>query len=395
MQVARLKILIATRSKLAANHLNKSLANHRDFVVETRIMGNGHCDPLQDVSEIPDLLLLHDGPDQSELRYLLENGQRNQIPLIVCGPGDNPESMRLAMQAGARDYLPAAAPDSDLIASLLRVKEETLENRGSKAGKLIVMLNGKGGSGASFLATNLAHSFVVDGKKQATLVDLDIQFGGLCRYLDITPKVGILEALDVSTQLDDMSAEAYTCEHSSGLRLLAAPSKRLVLPSEISVAAIDALLDVFLACNDYVVADSPNRLDALTEYFLERADRIILVVQQSLPHVQDAARMLQMLTDEVGIGSSRVDVVVNRFSKNSQIELDDIQKALRQEKLITVPNQYKVAAESIDSGIPVADISRNAPLTRGIRNLRASIDNTETKPAENFLARALPNILRS
>jgi pilus assembly protein CpaE len=303
--------------------------------------------------------------------------------------------MRLAMQAGARDYLPAAAPDSDLIASLLRVKEETLENRGSKAGKLIVMLNGKGGSGASFLATNLAHSFVVDGKKQATLVDLDIQFGGLCRYLDITPKVGILEALDVSTQLDDMSAEAYTCEHSSGLRLLAAPSKRLVLPSEISVAAIDALLDVFLACNDYVVADSPNRLDALTEYFLERADRIILVVQQSLPHVQDAARMLQMLTDEVGIGSSRVDVVVNRFSKNSQIELDDIQKALRQEKLITVPNQYKVAAESIDSGIPVADISRNAPLTRGIRNLRASIDNTETKPAENFLARALPNILRS
>jgi pilus assembly protein CpaE len=377
MQVARLKILIATRSKLAANHLNKSLANHRDFVVETRIMGNGHCDPLQDVSEIPDLLLLHDGPDQSELRYLLENGQRNQIPLIVCGPGDNPESMRLAMQAGARDYLPAAAPDSE------------------KAGKLIVMLNGKGGSGASFLATNLAHSFVVDGKKQATLVDLDIQFGGLCRYLDITPKVGILEALDVSTQLDDMSAEAYTCEHSSGLRLLAAPSKRLVLPSEISVAAIDALLDVFLACNDYVVADSPNRLDALTEYFLERADRIILVVQQSLPHVQDAARMLQMLTDEVGIGSSRVDVVVNRFSKNSQIELDDIQKALRQEKLITVPNQYKVAAESIDSGIPVADISRNAPLTRGIRNLRASIDNTETKPAENFLARALPNILRS
>jgi len=393
--MAKLKVLIASRSKVSVNRLSECLSTQPEFVVTTKLLGNGHADPLHGVSETPDLLLLHHGPYHSELEFLAEPDQRNHLPLIVCGPGDNPESMRLAMQAGARDYLPETAPNSDLVTSLLRIREEYSRTGTSAVGKLIVVINGKGGSGSSFLATNLAHGFVADDDKQVTLFDLDIQFGGLCRYLDITPKIGILEALEVAKQMDDVSAEAYTCEHSSGLRLLAAPSKRLVLPNEIPIEDLDALLKVFLSHNDYVVADSPNRLDAVTEFFLERADKIVLVVQQSLPNIHDAARMLQLLTSEIAIPESRIGVVVNRFSKNALIELSDIRKALRQDTLITIPNQYKIAAESINSGIPVADISKNAPVTRGIRKLQAAFHNQENKPADNFLARALPSILRS
>ncbi len=393
--MAKLKVLIASRSKVSVKLLSESLSTQPEFAVTTKLLGNGHADPLHGVSETPDLLLLHHGSNHGELEFLAEPGQRNHLPLIVCGPGDNPESMRLAMQAGARDYLPETAPKSDLVTSLLRIREEQSQSGTSAAGKLIVVINGKGGSGSSFLATNLAHGFVADDGKQVTLFDLDIQFGGLCRYLDITPKIGILEALEVAKQMDDVSAEAYTCAHSSGLRLLAAPAKRLVLPNEIPIENLDALLKVFLSHNDYVVADSPNRLDAVTEFFLERADKIVLVVQQSLPNIQDAARMLQLLTSEIAIPESRIGVVVNRFSKNALIELSDIRKALRQDTLITIPNQYKIAAESINSGIPVADISKNAPVTRGIRKLQAAFHNQENKPADNFLARALPSILRS
>ena len=395
--MARLKILIVSRSKLSADHLNRILSKHPEFVVSTRVMGNGHTDPLHGVSETPDLLLLHNDPaqKQSELQYLVEHGQSNQVPLVVCGPGDDPESMRLAMQAGARDYLADTAPESDLVASLLKLQEETSRRGTSALGKLIVVLNGKGGSGGSFLATNLAHSLVVDAGKRVTLVDLDLQFGGLCRYLDITPETGILQALEVATQLDDISAEAYTCKHSSGLRVLAAPSKRLALPSETRIEELDALLDVFLSNNDYLVADSPNRLDAVTEFFLERADKIVLVVQQFLPNIQDAARLIQLLTSEIAVPRDRIRVVVNRFSKNAPIEPGDIKKALRQTDLITIPNQYNLATESINSGIPVSEISKNAALTKGIRHLGAALDNRDSQPQQNFLTRALPNILRS
>ena len=391
----KLKILIAGRSKLTVNRLSQSLGNCSEFVLTTRILGNGHADPLHGVSEPPDLLLLHHAAGQSELEFLAGSGQANQLPLIVCGPGDDPESMRLAMQAGARDYLSETAPLSDLVASLLRLRDETVRSGSSSLGRLTVVLNGKGGSGASFLATNLAHGLVVNDGAQVTLVDLDIQFGGLCRYLDIRPKVGILQALEVAKQMDDISAAAYTCEHSSGLRLLAAPSTRFVPSSEIQIDELDALLKVFLSINDFVIADSPNRLDTLNEFFLERADKIVLVVQQSLPHVQDAARTIQLLTGEFAIPEDRISVVVNRFSKNALIDLSDIRKALRKDKLITVPNQYKLAAESINSGIPVAELSKNAPLAKGIRNLQTALDNTESEPTGSFLARALPSILRS
>ncbi len=105
--------------------------------------------------------------------------------------------------------------------------------------------------------------------------------------------------------------------------------------------------------------------------------------------------MLQLLTNEIAVPESRIGVAVNRFSKNALIELSDIRKALHQDKLIMIPNQYKIATESINSGIPVAEISKNAPLTRGIRKLQAAFESQERKPADNFLARALPSILRS
>ena len=113
-----------------------------------------------------------------------------------------------------------------------------------------------------------------------------------------------------------------------------------------------------------------------------------------MPHIHDAARLLQLLTSEIAIPQKRIGVVVNRYSKNAPIELGDIKKTLRKDSLITIPNQYKLASESIDSGIPVAEISKTAALTKGIRNLQAAIAEPASKPSENFLKRALPAFLR-
>lgn len=387
-------VIVTSRSELIAKRLMSYLANRDEFQVNMRIINNGHVDPLYGIIKLPDVLLLHYGSGQGELQYLAEQGMRENLPLLVCGPENDPEAMRLAMRAGARDYLPEDVSETDLIASLSRIREEILRSSGADSGKLVVVLNSKGGSGASFLATNLAHSLVVDGLNRVTLADLDFQFGGLHRYLDLTPGVGILQALDAAHDMDEVSAQAYTCEHASGLRLLAVPTQQLATSSEIPIEKLEALLDVFLSYNDYVVADSPNHLDGLTEFFLERADRIILVVQQSLPHMHDAARMLQLLTSEMAIPEKRIGVVVNRYSKNAPIELADVKKALRQGKIVTVPNQYKLASESINSGIPVAEIAKSAALTKGIRNLQTILADTSSKSSQNFLQRALPTLFK-
>jgi pilus assembly protein CpaE len=375
------------------DNLAACLDKHAEYQVKVRVIANGHEDPLYGVTELPDLLLLHYGAGNSELAYLAANGAREKLALIVVGPVNDPDAMRLAMRAGARDYLPDDTSESDLRASVARVHEEMLRARTSSTAKLVVVVNGKGGSGASFLATNLAHRLVVDGGSRVTLVDLDLQFGGLYRYLDLKPKVGILQALESAHELDEVSALAFTCEHSSGLRLLAAPSKSLTMADSISIDKLESVMDAYLSLNDYIVADSPARLDAVTELFFSRADNIILVTQQSLPHIQDSARQIQILTREIGIPKKRISVVVNRWSKNSEIQADDIRKALRVDELFRVPNNYRIANESINAGIPVAEISQTAPLTKGIRKLKAIVADPASTPDQSFLKRVMPNFL--
>jgi pilus assembly protein CpaE len=388
-----LNVIVASRSPVAVESLSACLSKHSDYRVKARVMSNGHDDPLYGVRELPDLLLMHYGPGTQELDYLAENGTREQLPLIVCGPANDPGAMRLAMRAGARDYLPDDTSESDLIASVARIHEEMSRTRSDGTAKLVVVVNGKGGSGASFLATNFAHSLVTGGDARVTLVDLDLQFGGLYRYLDMNPTVGILQAMESSHDLDEVSAKAYTCEHSSGLHLLAAPSKFLTLPNSVSIEKLESVMDAYLALNDIVVADAPSRLDMVTELWFSRADTIFLVTQQSLPHIQDAARQLMILTNEIGVPKKRIKVIVNRWTKNSEIQADDIRKALRVDELFTVPNSYKIANESINAGIPVADISRSAPLSKGIRKLKDIISDSDSKQDPGFLKRVMPNFL--
>ena len=389
----KLKIVVASRSRIAVDSFAACLTKHPEYDVIVRVISNGHEDPLYGLNDMPDLLLLHYGPNSSELAYLAENGVRGQLPLIVCGPVNDPRAMRQAMRAGARDYLPDDTSESDLIASVSRVHEELMRSRRSGKAQLVVMVNGKGGSGASFLATNLAHTLVIDRRARVTLVDLDLQFGGLYRYLDIKPKIGILQAMESAHELDEVSAQAFTCEHSSGLRMLAAPSKFLTLGDSVAIDRLESVMEAYLSLNDFVIADAPSRLDAVTELWLSRADKILLVTQQSLPHIQDSARELQLLTNEIGISKKRINIVVNRWSKNSDIEADDIKKALRVDTLYTVPNNYKIANESINTGIPVADIAKSSTLTRGIRSLQSIITDVQREPNPGFLKRVMPNFL--
>ena len=386
-------VIVASRSRDIADRLAAPLARQAEYDVRVRAIANGHEDPLYGVRELPDLLLLHYGAGSGELAFLAANGVPEKLPLIVCGPVADPEAMRLAMRAGARDYLPENTSESDLIASVARVHGELLRARTSRNAKLVVVVNGKGGSGASFLATNLAHSLVVDRGLRVTLIDLDLQFGGLCRYLDIQPKVGILEAMDAADELDEVSALAFTCEHASGLRLLAAPPKYLAITNGQSIDQLESVIDTYLSVNDFIVADAPARLDLVTELIFTRANNILLVTQQSLPHIQDSARQIQLLTSEIGIVKKRISVVVNRWSKNSEIQADDIKKALRVNELFTVPNDYKTANECINAGIPVAEISKKAALTKGIRNLQTIVVDPVDTPKPSFLKRFIPNFL--
>lgn len=386
--------MVASRSKSVTDVVHSRLAGHGRYAVTANVMNNGHADPLHDVAKRPEILLLHHTPGTGELEFLAEQLGNRRVPLIVFGPAGDPNAMRLAMRAGAADYLLEPLSEADLLATLDRVSAD-VEKTGDTIGKLITVVNSKGGSGASFIATNLACSIARNPDTRLTLMDLDLQFGGLARYLDLNPERGLLEALGEIEDMDATSLEAYVKRHKSGVKLLAAPSDHLALSKDIPSERIDALMQLFLANNDYVVTDVPRRIDDFTATVMERSDQIVLVVQQSLAHVNDAARMIQLMTDELSIGRDRVLPIVNRFEKNEIIELDDIRKALKIDGIVAVPNHYKVVVESINSGVPLFETAKNSIVGKAIKEVEQKVCGTtdDAVHGKSFLRRALPGLL--
>lgn len=392
--MSRKRILLVTRSSAFASEVMAQLNDQPQYKITPKIVSNGHADPLQNVTVLPDILVLHCTTSHGELQHLADTRSPNSPPLIVVGPQDDPNVMRLAMQAGAGDYLTSPLKESDLKSALERVLSQ-LQARSDTAGELITVVNSRGGSGASFMAANLAAGFQHAENVKSVLMDFDLQFGGLSRYFDVNPKHGVIEALDAVDDMDEISAETYITRHESGLRLLAACTDSLHLSHHISVDRVDALLHLFLQNNDFVVVDLPRRIDLIGATVLESSSQILLVVQQSLSHVHDALRMIRLIVHELSVPRERLTIVLNRYDKKLLIDANDVRKALKIEQMVKIPNHFNVVSESIDAGKPLMHGAKNAPVTKAITELQCRLQGIEySKGSHGIFGRALPSLLR-
>ena len=388
----KLKILIAGRDRFQVASAKHLLDERAQYSVEARVLTNGSVDPMQDRAGKIDLLLLGDESSQSELEFLQSMPANARPELLVFGAGDDPVSIRMAIRAGARDYLTMPLDARELHAAIESIASDLQADSPRQESTVQVFLNGKGGSGASFLASNIAHGIAVDGHS-VTLVDLDLQFAGLGRYLDLTPTRDIFDAIKALDGMDRLAADAFTTKHDSGLRLLCAGTERLYLNQDIKPERLVRLLETYRQFNDYVVVDMPRQIDALNVAVLETADQVTVVTQQSFPHLHDTVRLMNILRNELHIDNSRIKVVVNRYSKNLPILMKDIETALHTDSVVRIPNQFRLTSESVNSGIPLSEVDRKASLTRELKDLFMS-DGTATDAGQSRLGRALPGFFR-
>ena len=96
----------------------------------------------------------------------------------------------------------------------------------------------------------------------------------------------------------------------------------------------------------------------------------MIVVQQSVVQLRQAARLMRVLFSGYGIPDDRITVVVNRHSKRSTVTLEDIQRTLARESLAIVPNHYKSVLSSIDGGVPMLEFDPSSPVARAIVDLQ-------------------------
>lgn len=390
-----IKVLVTSRSQAALRTLQQTLAGQSELACTFHLVSNGHTDPLHGVDFTPDVLLLRfDAEHLAELVTLAESDSTGRPPLVVIGPAGSAEATRLAIRSGARDFLFEPVRPEELIAALVRVgREQRPASERAQGGVIDAVVGASGGVGASFIACNLAHLLATTARRSTLLLDLDINYAPLAHFLDLKPQRGLIEALDVLDTLDEHALKGYVNRHRSGLDVLCAVPDAVVLSRDLQAERLAGLLHVLATQYQHVMVDVPHQIDMLNAAVFGMARNVLVVLEQSVLHVKNAAKLLRILTKELGVRPERIRLIVNRFSRRSSVTLEDIQKALDFGKPVAVPNHYQLSLDSIDTGMPLADLDKDAAVLRALFDVQADLIGT-TRTARGGLFSRLPLFAR-
>ena len=381
-----ISILVASRCKQAINYLSELVEQHEHISVTTRLITNGHSDPLYGLEVLPDILIFRIGDNGiQELEELAARPMDQRRPMIVISESNDCDVMRMAMQAGACDFFSEPLTDSDFKCSVERLITDCSTIVSSDG--LTIVMNAKGGSGASLIASTVAHIMSAATGMRVALVDFDLQFGALSHYLDITPEHGLQEILTVVDELDETALDGYMEKHSSGLRVLGSNSESIMLADEVPGEQLMMLLDLLESGYEKVIVDLPRQINLMSSTVIERASKLVLVVQQNIANLRDACRLLSILRNEFGMPDDKILVVVNRYEPKSQITLKDIENALQIKPDMTIPNDFKHVTESLDSGVPLYEFARKTAITKSCMGLETKLGGHSMDRKPGLLSR--------
>jgi pilus assembly protein CpaE len=335
----------------------------------------------------PDLMLV-DGmccdPDELiQVEYVTTHHPK--IAVILLCATQSPEFLINSMRAGVREVLPSPVSAEVLQAAVSRIVTKLLGAKNKGTGKILAFMPCKGGSGSTFLATNLG--FQLAETRSVLLIDLNLQFGDALSYVhDGQPASTLADVAHDITRLDASFLAASSVKIAAHYSILAAPED-LTRAMEIKPEHIDAILSVALNHYDFVLLDMSRTLDTMAIKALDRAHRIFPVMQAGLPGIRNASKLLAVF-NSLGYPADKIEVIVNRFEKGGAISLADIQRALGTPNMRTVPNSFKEVNASINQGEALAKVTRANAVAKNLADFALSL-NPKQEESRTLLDRLL------
>ncbi len=361
------------------------------------------------------LVVMDLGPDpETGLARVERMLSRQAVTGVILAGAPDTDALMRAMRAGVRDFLPLPLKTADVEDALQRFlehgsgREEAVTAapaRPDDTGRLVYVLGGKGGVGATTVAVNTAVQFALDitedmaaaggqgnaAPGNAALVDLRSPLGEVPLFLDLEHDYTWAEAVRDPSRLDATFVDSLMARHESGLRVLAAPNQFLESAS-LTVEAAEPLFGLLRRRHAVTVVDGSDALDEATMRVMGMADDILLVVVLSLPCLANAKKLLDTFDALDAFDESAVRLVVNRHLSKAEISVADAEELLGRKVHATLPNDYETTLAAINQGAPLAWTAPRAPVTSALAALARSLDGGRRKAraGQGLLARLLP-----
>jgi len=360
--------------------LSTGLDNFKDIrraiTAEERVkLLAGGNDPEQLYEEIvrlkPDAAIIALGPNADTAVRFIEklNAECPGTALISAAQDASPDLILKSLRAGAREFLRIPISSEELRTVLSRISDFCSKKVEipKKKGRMVSVFSSKGGCGTSFIATNLAAAAAT----KTVLVDLNLQAGDLPLFLGLDAKYSISDMVEKRSRLDGELINSLVTPHSTNLSLLAAP-READSADEIEPQHIFEVLQKLREHFDYVVLDPQHTFDSITLAALDQSDEIILVLTLDIPAIRSTQRALEIF-DRLGYPRKKVRIIVNRWSKQIDLELKQVEKFLGEPVIGFVPSDYQTAVGSINLGTPLVQAEPTSKISLEIRRIAEQI----------------------
>ncbi|MEU0386014.1 AAA family ATPase [Streptomyces chartreusis] len=314
----------------------------------------------ESVDELPEVVVVHEriGPVPA-LELIREVALRfPAVGVILVTSDASPGLFQAAMDYGARGLVALPLSYEELASRVQAVAQWSVGVRRhlgaggdvftGVGGTVVTVSGAKGGVGTTLTAIQLALAAQASGRSTA-LVDMDLQTGDVASYLDVQFRRSVVDLAAITDISPRVLADAVF-RHDTGLALLLAPAEG-ERGEDVTDRAARQIVSALRSRYEVVVIDCGAQLGGAGAAAVEMADRALLVTTPDVVAVRGAKRAVRMW-DRLQIRKAEeTTVVVNRYSRGTEIQPPLIQKITGTAVAATaVPANFKELQSVVDAG---------------------------------------------
>lgn len=382
----------------------ESIAKLLYFEKDIEVVGSAGSGPqgIQMARELkPDVILMDinmpgmDGISATEAIY----AEMPESEVIMMSVQGEPDFLRRAMLAGAREYLTKPFTGDELAGSIRHVYELVAEKRSRKpaavqptvaapapepqpeeSGRVIAVFGPKGGVGRTTIATNLAIALKTMTDKKVVLVDCSLIFGDVGIMLNLVGGTTISDLVPNIHALDPDLLERVLVRHNSGIRVLLAPP-RPELAELVTADHLRTILRLLKAQYDYIVIDTHPSFDDATLAMLDLSERILVLTTLEMPAIKNLKLFLE-IAEALNYPQEKLVLTINRSDSTGGIRAEDIEQNIRVKISANIMSSGQLMTAAVNQGVPVVLSERESPVARHLMDLaRVLLTEEDAKAA--------------
>lgn len=294
------------------------------------------------------------------------------LPVIAIAETPDQTLLLAALRAGARDFITTELRPEEAAGVVHRVIERSRSLIASPgdSGWAAAVISARPGSDAPMFALHLALAIQTQSPTHKTLLlDLGTPPADTLLFLGIKSSYTFVDAVRSLRRLDATLIETAFGKHKSGLHLLAMPDDIRLANENITSADIYVLLGTLRRHFTHVVINLGGVPASDFLYLpLGRADRIVLIAEQSLPSCKQNMTLLQNLREnKTDLGNA--GMVVDHYLAKMPPDAASVARGMNLPLLATLPSSGMARLAVMNSGESMFDAAPRDPYATAVHQL--------------------------